>query len=331
MICYMPFTNIEDALAEKLAGALGTITLFSPAQALTPEHMRGQAQKELLDIQYPAQIRDDQLLNAIDEFKRWADLHGGNISEMAGFFQSQKGIAPMMDDTNPSQIMHQVRHYGENATDDTIAPLFKAALFLAMVQEYDQQHQGIAEDLDAVGSMEKQMLKQLTGDDSSEGKALSRVADSQLFQKDKSQYPIMASQRIRAWATIAIQNTQPPLLYLTPSQDVVEHVLDLFPKNNEAITVGLASSRDETGPSMEQIQKIIKKIAFAGDPEVCELEPPVGSIAPEGNERIKLYVLNETAPSAFLSGLSGQELQNKAALTPDDGPLHTLIGHVITS
>ena len=114
MISYMPFTVLKESQLKMLFDALGTLTVHSPADAIVPIHMRSWQQQGKLALRHPESVDPEQLLSAIENYKSWADLHQGNIGDMAGFFRTQQGRIPMMDDTNPTQIGHQVKHYGES-------------------------------------------------------------------------------------------------------------------------------------------------------------------------------------------------------------------------
>ena len=164
MICFMPFTYIEERDIAKITGALGPVAVCGLTPEVLPGHMRPWMQKKLLEVWYPPGLQADHLNQALREFRAWADMHRGRIGDMVDFHRLQKEHPPFVDDTQPTRISDQVRHYGNRDGGQNADPLFQAALFLAMAQEYDHQHDAVARDLGTVLDMEKSMLARLSGD-----------------------------------------------------------------------------------------------------------------------------------------------------------------------
>ena len=164
MICYMPFSFIEDETIRKLTSAVGPVTVYGPGPAMVPDHMQTWAQDGLLHLRYPRGLKQDALSRAMIEFKAWADLHRGEIADMAAFFKSRGAAPPLVDENQPTRIGDQIRHYGESADGDPAGALFQAALFLAMAQEYDHHNDAVAKELKSLLDMEKDMLTRLSGD-----------------------------------------------------------------------------------------------------------------------------------------------------------------------
>ncbi|MGD9367752.1 MAG: hypothetical protein PVH87_18780, partial [Desulfobacteraceae bacterium] len=262
MICLMPFTDVGDEQLGMLTNAFGQVILLSPAEALVPGHMQAWVQKELLDIRYAQGIDQAQLLSAIQSYNAWADLHQGRIGDMAGFFSSRQGRFPMVEETNPTQIRHQIRHYGESSPDDLVDPVFKAALFLCMAQAYDAHHREIGKDMDAVHTMEQQMLKRLSGENSEAVNENAIIGKADPLLSNQAIDPYMIPQRVSSWARLATFNIQNVLAYLTLSKATIEHVLDLFPEAVEVLNWGLVSHQNELMQPPSRIKEIIQSLAF---------------------------------------------------------------------
>lgn len=329
MICFMPFTDVGDEQLEMLTNAFGQIILLSPAEALVPGHMQAWVQKELLDIRYAQGIDQGQLLSAIQSYKAWADLHQGHIADMAGFFTSQQGRFPMVEETHPTQIRHQIRHYGESSPDDLVDPVFKAALFLSMAQAYDAHHREIGRDMDCVHAMEQQMLKQLSGENSEAVNENPIIGKADPLSSNQALDPYMIPQRVASWARLAALNIQDVLTYLTLSKATVEHVLDLFPEAVEVLNWGLVSHQNELMQPASRIKEIIQSLAFDPDPRACETDLDERFPSMACKQRLAIFLLPEVSSHRFLTRLSVLDDNGKINRERQSGePLHTLVGLV---
>lgn len=322
MISYMPFTVLEESQLKMLSDTLGPLAVYSPADAIVPSHMHSWQQQGKLEIRHPEGVDQEQLLNAIENYKSWADLHQGNIGDMAAFFQTQQGRIPMMDDTNPTQIGHQVRHYGESPEHASVDPLFKAAVFLSMAQEYDMHQYGMVKDLDAVHAMEQRMLKQLSGDAQDVEMAIPVAqAPSPSSANQTVDDPYMTAQRVQAWSRLALTDAQAPMLYITMSKAVVEHIKELFPDAQEMADLNFASPR---------IQETLESLTLESDVQALESASDVHSLSAENKNRLILYRLAEVTPFDFLDRLADQERVGGAEARQGDVPQNTFIGWVKT-
>jgi hypothetical protein len=327
----MPFTDVGAEQLEMLTNAFGQIILLSPAKALVPGHMQAWVQKDLLDIRYAKGIDQAQLLSAIQSYKSWADLHQDRIGDMAGFFTSQQGRFPMVEETNPTQIRHQVRHYGESSPDDLVDPVFKAALFLSMAQAYDAHQREIGRDMHAVHAMEQQMLKQLSGEHSEAVNENPIIGKADPPSSNQALDPYMIAQRVASWARLATFNVQNVLAYLTFSKTAIEHVLDLFPEAVQVLNWGLVSHQNELMQPVSRIKEIIQGLAFDPDPHACEkdLDDPFPSMACK--QRLAIFLLPEVSSHRFLTRLSASDDNGKINRERQSGePVHTLVGLVST-
>jgi hypothetical protein len=322
MISYMPFTVLEEHQLKMLSDTLGTLTVYSPADAIVPRHMRSWQKQGKLEIRHPEGVDEEQLLGAIENYKSWADLHQGHIGDMAGFFQTQKGQIPMVDDTNPTQIRHQIRHYGESSDPGPVGPLFKAALFLSMAQEYDMHQYGMVQDMDTVHDMEQQMLRRLSGDAQDVG-VETPVAQIPLPSSAHQTIddPYMTTQRIRAWSRLALTDAQAPMLYLTLSKTVVEQIIDLFPDALEMADLNLASPR---------IQETLQTLASESDVQTLASESDAHSLPDEKKNHLILYCLAGVTPFEFLHRIADPEPVGDGVVRPCGVPQNTFIGWVKT-
>ena len=229
MITYMPFTYISRGHMDAITQGLGPLTVYTPAAVLVPDHMLRFSNADLLDLREPAELAADQLAGALEQFRQWADTHKGNIADMAGFFKSSQGRPPLVDESDPTQITHQIRHFGETKNGRDTVPLFQAALFLAMAQEYDRHQDDVARDLGAVDTMEKKMLTQLSGHGAEPDEDFSGAGGPLAAGRAQASGLYMTDSRIKAWAQLAAADPVPSNLFLTTSHAVMAYLTDLFP------------------------------------------------------------------------------------------------------
>ena len=329
MICYMPFTHIEEPLFRMLSGAFGAISIYSPAQVLVSEDMRKWAQRDLLKIRHPAGVEGDQLIALVREFKAWAEIHQGGISDMAGFFESRPERFAMMEETNPSQIRHQVRHYGEPPDRETADPIIDAALFLSLAQELDNQQYAMDREMDAVKVLERQMMQQLSGDGVEEARDAEAVAQkTPLSSLDQALSPQLIPQRVRAWSLLALESGHTPWLYITPSRSVIDHILDLFPDGVEIYNQPMVSLENRPMVPPSRMREMVQAMALDPDSEADVAPSDPGEPLPESHLRLIIYRLTDLAPRAFLQTIGGQDTAAERAGRQTNGQALTMIGLV---
>lgn len=328
MICCMPFTYLDDRYIRKLTGALGTVSIYGTAPGIMPDHMLARAQEGLVDLRYPQGVDADDLPRAFQEFKAWAELHRGDIADMAAYIKPRKGQPPLVDETNPTAIGDQIRNFTRKDTPEREDSAFRAALFLAMAQEYDQKLEAIAQDLGTVSAMEEDMLARLAGDarDRQEGLSAALTADKAVVSADPGAF--MTDRRVQAWAELACKDdpAQAFTLFVTPSPSVLERLLDRSPQARGPWRVGLAAGGAGAGEPNAQILNALKSLAGAQDEASWPDDPALGGAAGEHAVGLEVYVLAGTPPDRFARQLMGAD--SGAARTEPCGreSVNTLIG-----
>ncbi len=328
MICYMPYTYIEDQYIHKLTRALGPVSVYFPTPADIPDHMLAWARKEMLDPRCPQGIQADQLCRAINEFKAWADLHQGKIADMAAFFKSRKGRPPMRDETSPTSIGDQIRKFGQPGPQESGDPIFQAALFLAMAQEYDQQLDAVAQDLGAVTAMEQEMLSRLTGvvQDPGDGIRPARDAGNSAGEFDSGAF--MTAQRVQAWSELACRDIrpQPYILFVTPSPAVLDYLLDQFAHVQGPLKIDPDLDADGVCDSNPKVMGALNALAFAEDPAARPPDDRHDRPSGTNSADLVLYALPGLSPHYFPYRLVGADSLAEPPPAPSHGPINTLIG-----
>jgi len=329
MICYMPFTHIEEPQLRLFTGLFGAITIYSPAEAMVPGKMQQWAEQDLLEIRHPGDVEGERVSSLVREYKGWAELHQGNLGDVAGFLKSRPERFAMMEETNPSQIRHQVRHFGEQPEQETTDPLLGAALFLSLAQEFDSQQYAMDREMETVQVLERRMMEQISGGgEESGGDTLPMGQLSALSSRDPEVSPEMIPQRIRAWAMLALGAGDADWLYMTPSRQVFEHILDLLPGGIEIYNQPLGLQGDEASMPPAQMREMVRAMSL--DPESAMIEgvTDVQNPLPGSHLRMMLYRFPNLAPRTFLKTLSGVETATESTDRQTDGPSHTMVGLV---
>ena len=137
MICCLPFTYYSDAQLRLLGGLGETLEILFPTKGLVCEHMQPWVEKDALTIKMPSKLDERLLKQTLVAYRNWAELNQGNLDTVAAFFKSNQSPAPLVDETDPTQIRTQIRRFGESDTDRETDGLLHAALFIAMAHDYD--------------------------------------------------------------------------------------------------------------------------------------------------------------------------------------------------
>lgn len=227
MICYLPFSHIPENPFVHLARALGPLTVYLPAKALMPKDLHAWLEKEWVELKTPSDLDENQLLGQLEAFKSWAQLHDGHIADMVSFFNAGQGRPPMMDETAPSQIMTQLRHWGEDTADKNDDEVIQAALFLLLAQMYDQYQDNLGADLAAVAGMEQEMYATIGGGAGQLEGMGSEAPGSGTYPNEEDVGGHMTAKRLQAWARIAFLEDHGLKVYVTTSTAVFEYLAGL--------------------------------------------------------------------------------------------------------
>jgi hypothetical protein len=328
MICYMPFTDIEDRLLDKLTAALGTVTIYCPNPGVVSDYMLAAAREERLDLRSGHGVPAEHLDRAVREFRAWADLHGGDIADLAGLAKSMQGRPPLVDETNPTSIGDQIRHFGEQNPGGGADPVFQAALFLAMAQQFDQQQVAASRDLGAVLAMERAMLARLAGDaqDLKEGIGAAPVAGAAAGRLDTGVF--MTAKRVRSWAELACRDTGPRsfVLYVTSSPAVMELLLDRFEQAQGPLRIGLDTEGNGAGHRNRKVIETLESLTTAEDPAAVSADWSQGSRSEAHPANLAIYTLAGISPLDFPHHLAAAGNRVEPTPGPGRGAVNTLIG-----
>jgi hypothetical protein len=328
MICYMPFSYIEDRFLDKLTTALGTVTIYCPNPGMVSDHMLVAVQEKKLDLRSGHGVRADHLDQAIREFQAWADLHGGDIADLAGLSKSMQGGLPLVDETNPTFIGDQIRHFGRQNPREVADPAFQAALFLSMAQQYDQQQAAVSRDLGDVATMEQVMLARLTGDTEGLNQGIGAAPAVGDSGDPSDTGAFMPDRRVQSWAELACRGNGPRshVLYVTSSPAVLDHLQNRFEQIQGPIAINLALEGGATGHSNPKAIEALEALASAENPAAVAADCFQESRNAAHCANLTIYVLAGISPSDFPQYLrsTGDPLEQGAHTR--GGSINTLIG-----
>ncbi|MBT8341564.1 MAG: hypothetical protein HKP58_12985, partial [Desulfatitalea sp.] len=150
---YMPYTYLSEAMIETLTAAFGLLAVTQPSAASVPPHMQAAADRGSLQLMFPRQVDTQRLEDTLQAFNQWADVHHGSGGTLKGLFLS--GQHARTEEASANQIRGVLRRFDAASPQSTPDPVFQAALFLALAQSYDRQHDALNLDLAGVSDLER--------------------------------------------------------------------------------------------------------------------------------------------------------------------------------
>jgi hypothetical protein len=328
MICYMPFIDIEGQLLDKLTATLGTVSIYHPDPGMGSDPMLAAARGGRLDLRSGHGIDPDHLARAVLEFKAWADLHGGDIADLAGLSKTMQGRPPLMDDTNPTAIGDQIRHFGEQNPREAADPVFQAALFLSMAQQFDRQQVAVSRDLGKVQAMEQVMLARLAGDGRDPEEGIGGLPDTGIGVGLPDVGGYMTAMRVRSWAELALKDTghRSFLLYVTSSPAVLDYLMDQFEQVHGPLRVCLHPGDNGGGHGNRSVVEALERLACSKDPASVSADCFRESAGEGSCDDLTIYALPGISPSDFPKRLLANRKRTDPGLSAGQGAPNALVG-----
>jgi hypothetical protein len=328
MICYMPFIDIEYQLLNKLTAALGPVTIYCPSAGMVSENMLAAVREERLDLRSGQGVDPEHLDRALQEFRAWADLHGGDIADLAGLSKTMQGLSSLIDETRPTSIGDQIRHFGEQNPQVSADPVFQASLFLSMARQFDRQQVAVSRDLGDVQTMERAMLARLAGDARGLEEGIDAASDADVDAGMPDTGGFMTARRVRSWAELACSDTGPRsfILYVTSSPAVLEHVLDHFDQARGPLRARLETGDSGGGRGNRSVIEALENLSASGDPAALCAECFQESGDPARNADLTIYTLAGISPTEFPHRFLENPERTEPGSPVGRGTLNTLVG-----
>ncbi|MEJ2038704.1 MAG: hypothetical protein P8X55_07185, partial [Desulfosarcinaceae bacterium] len=240
------------------------------------------------------------------QYRDWADLHRGNLEAVTGFLSAKQGPAPLVDETDPSQIHTQLRHYGDAGPDQAREQLMQAAVFMAMAHEFDSGQDDVSKELEAVNRTEQQMFKGLAGDADEMGAIFSPAGKA---RQERSEDPglFCTDKRVQSWAVLAYAAAPEAFVYLTTSKAVFDTICDAFPQMVPLVAWPLAAPGFAEAPPLLSEQQVTRLRELANVQDLAAAAEPFPSDQPpDGQARASLVVhgVSGCSPASALGHLA---------------------------
>jgi hypothetical protein len=321
MICCVPFTYLSEANLHLLHRLSEHLVVHQPSANPVSGHMNLWVEKGAVTLRWPGNIDGARIRQAAGEFKAWADLHHGDIADIAGFYKSSNGRPPLVNETDPTQIGTQLRRFGRPSAENDEDYLFQACLFLSLAHDYDAQRDMLAQALQSVEKNEQEMFHGLAGDPDEHGDAL-KIAGTALKKKTEDEPgTYMTDRRVQAWATVACHIPETSWAYITTSRAVFDSLSDRFPG---AIVLPPWTIGTSDHP---KLNTLFKGLAFeenlASTMEKCA---GMGG-GPGSDAQLTLCVLADRSPQNAFSELSSKRAAVSSS-TSNHAPVNTVFGYI---
>jgi hypothetical protein len=236
----------------------------------------------------------------------------------------------LVDDTNPTAIGDQIRHFGEQNPGEAADPVSQAALFLSLACQFDRQQVAVSRDLGEVRAMERVMLARLAGGDRDLEEGIDNLpdADAAAGMPDTGGY--MTAWRVRSWAELALKDPGPRsfLVYVTSSPAVLEHLLDPFEQTHGPLQVRLDIGENKGGQGNPKVVEALERLASAKDPAAVTSDFLNEGGAGE-SANMTIYVLAGISPLDFPCRLLDNRNRTDPGPSAGQGALNTLIGLMV--
>jgi len=240
---YFPFTYIPKSVGKALSACFRQTAVYQISGTKIPEDMQELSQDGILDIRIPVEVNGEFLDKILKDYRAWVNIHQGTET---AFLAAMANKIPFFDESASSQIRADIKKTGKQIpAEEKPDPLFSAKLFLHMAQEFDLQKKGLDQDLMDIDAMEDDFMKNLKWEDDDDH---ARAVARRQWDKDDPGH-FMTTERINAWVSIMLQDSQASGLFITTSRAVLEHLIDIVPEMEQVIrldAIPIDVDEDET-------------------------------------------------------------------------------------
>jgi hypothetical protein len=181
-------------------------------------------------------------------------------------------------------------------------PLLAARLFLYFAQEFDQQNQEVALDLERHRQKEAELIRRLKMEDDSLAAA---------FQKEDEQKPddsadYMVLDRLRAWARLILKDTDISGIFISHIPAVLQELLDQTPTAEKLLSFGSIPislpMTEKLTPWREQMVSALSHIVEnKWSPTTGRLPDEPNCAASEKSISLSVYLIPDQIPRDFFS------------------------------
>jgi hypothetical protein len=324
---YFPFTYIPESVGKILAACFRQTAVYQISAKKIPEDMQKLSQEGILDIRIPLEVSGEFLDKVLKDYRAWVNVHQGTET---AFLAAMANKIPFFYENASSQIRADLKKIGKQAPlEEKPDPLFNANLFLHMAQEFDLQMEALDQDMMDIEAMEDDFMKSLKwedGDDHDRG-----VSPKALGKDDPGHY--MTNERINAWTSLMLLDSEVSGLYVSTSQAILEHLIESNPEMEqiaclEAIPMGV-DENETLSNWQDSLIEALKILAIENWPVATDDMASPPEISRKATDvKLTIYIVpNKTPHECFAGSVEADVLKAGSAQTSTHFK-NTLIGLV---
>jgi hypothetical protein len=298
---YFPFTYIPESVGKILAVCFPQTAVYQISAEKIPEDMQEMSQEGILDIRIPVEVNGGFLDKVLKDYRAWFNIHHGTET---AFLAAMANQIPFFDENASSQIRADLKKIKKQTPpEEKPDPLFNAKLFLHMAQEFDIQKKELDRDMMDIEAMEDDFMKNLKWED--EDKHARGVALKALGKDDLGHY--MTKERINAWASLMLQDSEVSGLYVTTSQAVLEHLIEIIPEMEQVIcldAIPMGVDENETLSNwQDSLIETLKMLAIENWPVAMDGMASPPEISGKATDvKLTIYIVPNKTPHECFAG-----------------------------
>jgi hypothetical protein len=243
------------------------------------------------------------------------------VGIQAAFAWGSAAGQPFFEKESPAGILADLRQRMAEAGEEGNDRLLFARLFLSLAQEFDLQQLELRRGLEKHERLNAQLLRAVRGKPPHASSATGRPGTG---GDDGSQGGYRAADRLAAWSRLFLHRPYPSPAFVTPSAELMAHLIDTVPellRVNPEVGARIFD-RQSAGPASAGIEALA--VEPAGSLRARCKPRPAGS-EPQGPVPVSVYAVVGVPPLDFFARFASQG-RDEAACAPRKPPWrHTLI------
>ena len=260
---YFPFTFMSEPVLREMNIFFPQTIIYQPSSTKIPLFIQKSADDGLLEIRAPFGGDETKFDGLVREYRQWLEYRQGSETT---FFKTRifdgtgMETIPMYSENATSQIKHEIKkgHFEDKPQKPDAE--FTARLFLLIAQEFDIQQNEFNLDLERFQLMENDLFSNMRGENESPETSSSKT--NKPVYTDLGSYN--TGQRLSAWLKIFEGDPVPPdefgsVLFITSSNAVLEHMMDLCPDSEMILCSGPVRAEDRQPENIKEMQHMLQE------------------------------------------------------------------------
>ena len=324
---YFPFTYIPESVGKILAACFRQTAVYQISNTKIPEDMQELSRNGILDIRIPVDVNGEFLDKIFKDYRAWVDIHQGTET---AFLAAMANKFPFFDESASSQIRADIKKIGKQTPpEEKPDSLFNANLFLHMAQEFDLQKKELDQDLMDIETMEDDFMKNLKWEDDDDH---ARYVSRKILEKyDPGHY--LTKERINAWASLMLQDSQISGLYITTSRVSLEHLIEIIPEMEQVICLDVIPMGVDENETLSNWQdgliEALKRLAIENWPVSIDAMASPPEISGKATDvKLTIYIVPNKTPHECFAGAVEADVFKAGSAQRGTQFKNTLIGLV---